>query len=43
LERNPGSGYSGILSVQEGAVVFAYIEYARFSVFKWENGKYLER
>ena len=43
MERNPGSGYSGILSVQEGAVVFAYIEYARFSVFKWENGKYLER
>jgi hypothetical protein len=43
LERNPGSGYSGILTVQEGAVVFAYIEYARFSVFKWENGKYLER
>jgi hypothetical protein len=43
LERNPSSAYSGILQIQDGILVFAYIEYARFSVFRWENGKYLER
>lgn len=43
LERNPGGGYGSILNILDGVVVFSYIEYARFSVFKWEKGKYLER
>ena len=44
LKHHPStSGYSGLLNLMYGILIYGYLEYARFSVFRWEGGRYLER
>jgi hypothetical protein len=44
LEHHPStSGYSCLLNLMDGILIYGYVEYARFSEFQWEGGRYMER
>jgi hypothetical protein len=38
-EHHPSTpGYSGLLNLMDGILIYDYLEYAPFSVFQWERG-----